>query len=198
MNRAVLVIDVQRCLCEGEYKTFESAKVIDRINQVTAKARAVGTLVVFIQHESRSGQCVHGSPGWQLAPALRTTAADKFLCKSAADSFHLTELDALLKNHRINELVICGMQTDFCVDTTTRRALGLGYPVVLVADGHTTLHNRHLSANQIIEHHNETLSSLKSFGPVVRLECAQDICFAANTVAGRTAVDPPCRPPSVA
>jgi nicotinamidase-related amidase len=179
VSRAVLVIDVQRHLCEGACETFESARIIDRINQVTSRARSAGALVVIIQHESRSGPLTYGNQGWQLAPALRTAATDTLLRKTAADSFHLTELDALLKRHAVTEVVICGMQTDFCVDTTTRRALALGYSVVLVSDGHTTLNNKHLSAAQIIEHHNETLSKISSFGPVVRLECAQEVGFVA-------------------
>ena len=179
MNRAVLVIDVQQGLCEGEYETFEAARVIDRINEVTAKARTAGAPVVIIQHESRSGPFSYGSPGWQLAPALHTTTGDTLLRKTATDSFHRTELDALLKGKGVSELVICGMQSDFCVDTTTRRALALGYPVVLVSDGHTTLDNTHLSAVQIIAHHNETLANITSFGPVVRLERAQDMSFVA-------------------
>jgi nicotinamidase-related amidase len=54
------------------------------------------------------------------------------------------------------------------VDTTTRRALALGYPVVLVADAHTTEDKEHLSAAQIIRHHNATLTNIESFGPRVR------------------------------
>ncbi len=179
MSRAVLVIDVQRTLCEGEYETFDAAGVIDRINQVTARARTAGAPVVIIQHEAPSGPLRFGSPGWQLAAALDTAPTDTFLRKTAADSFHRTELDALLRRRDVSEVVICGMQTDFCVDTTTRRALALGYPVVLLSDGHTTLDNAHLSAAQIIAHHNETLSHIDSFGVMVRLECAQDVRFVA-------------------
>jgi nicotinamidase-related amidase len=175
VTSAVLVIDVQRGLCEGEYETFESKQVIDRINEVTSKARTAGALVVVIQHESKSGLLTYGSRSWELAPMLRTAATDTLLRKTAADSFHRTELDAILKGNGITELVICGMQSDFCVDTTTRRALALGYPVVLVSDGHTTVPNKHLSAAQIIAHHNETLSNISSFGPVVRLARAQDL-----------------------
>ena len=177
MSRAVLVIDVQRGLCEGAYETFESARIIDNINQIASKARAAGVPVVVIQHESKSGLLAYGSEAWQLAPALHTVATDTLLRKTTPDSFHLTELEALLKRSAVTELVVCGMQTDFCVDTTTRRALALGYPVVLVSDGHTTLNNKHLSATQIIDHHNETLSSIGSFGPVVRLERAQEVRF---------------------
>ena len=177
MTRAVLVIDVQRSLCEGEYETFDAIGVIGRINDVTAKARAAGALVVIIQHESKGGLLVHGSRGWELAPQLQTPATDTFLRKTATDSFHLSALDAVLKQHGVAELIICGMQSDFCVDSTTRRALALGYSVVLVSDGHTPLNNTHLTAAQITRHHNETLSSIESFGVRARLESARDVHF---------------------
>jgi len=175
--RAVLVIDVQRGLCEGEYQTFDAAGVIDRINAVTAKARAAGALVVIIQHESNEGLLVHGSRGWELAPQLQIAATDTMLRKTATDSFHRTELEAILNRHGVSELVICGMQSDFCVDSTTRRALALGFPVVLVSDGHTTLDNKHLTAVQITQHHNETLSNIESFGVRARLESAREVRF---------------------
>ena len=177
MRRAVLVIDVQRGLCEGEYETFEVTQTIARINQVTSKARSAGALVIIIQHESKAEPFTYGSHGWELAPALHTVATDTPLRKTASDSFHHTELGAVLKHNAVTDLVICGMQSDFCVDTTTRRALALGYPVVLVSDGHTTTNNKHLSAAQIIEHHNQTLSNITSFGPVVRLEKASSVTF---------------------
>src|ERR1700722_8962346 len=106
VRRAVLVIDVQRSLCEGKYETFQAARTIDRINEVTAKARSAGALVVIIQHESSTGLLAHGSRGWELAPALKTGVTDTLLGKTAADSFHRTELDALLKRAAVSELVI--------------------------------------------------------------------------------------------
>jgi len=54
MKTALLVIDVQQGLCEGEHDAFASQQVIDRINKVSEKARAAGAVVVFIQHESKS------------------------------------------------------------------------------------------------------------------------------------------------
>jgi len=72
---------------------------------------------------------------------------------------------AALQARGITKLVICGFQSEFCVDTTTRRALALGYPVTLVADGHSTTDNGVLKAAQISAHHNETLANIDSFGP---------------------------------
>ncbi len=179
MTTALLVIDVQQGLCEGEYAAWQSAAVIARINEVADKARAAGALVVFIQHESTSGYLEHGSHEWQLADGLHAASTDVRVRKTTPDSFHRTELGDILGRHAVADLVICGMHTEFCVDTTTRRALALGYPVVLVADAHTSAGNAHLSPAQVIQHHNDTLTNITSFGPRVRAIASADLRIGA-------------------
>jgi nicotinamidase-related amidase len=179
VNTALLVIDVQQGLCEGEHEAFESREVIARINKVSAKARAAGTVVIFVQHESKSGHLEFGTDAWLLARDLHVEPADLRIRKTTPDSFHRTELEEILRRHAVADLVICGMHTEFCVDTTTRRALALGYPVVLVADAHTTEGTQHLSATQIIRHHNDTLASISSFGPRVRAISTEDLRIGA-------------------
>jgi nicotinamidase-related amidase len=175
MKTALLVIDVQRALCEGKYEVFGAGEVIRRINLLSAKARKANALVVIIQHESKSTVLAYQSEGWQLAEGLHTEVTDTFLRKTAADSFHKTELESLLRERNVTQLVVCGMQSDFCVDTTTRRALALNFPVTLVSDGHSTLDNEHLAAAQIIAHHNATLANISSFGPIVTLVPAEEV-----------------------
>ena len=175
MPTALLIIDVQTALCTGRYATFEADAVIARINAVSAKVRAAGGLVVLVQHESAEDAFAHGSLGWQLAPGLVVAEGDARVRKTASDAFYRTELNDLLHVKGIDRLIICGMQTEFCVDTTVRRALGLGYPVTLVSDGHSTLANRHLSAAQIVAHHNETLGYLDSFEAKVTLSTAEQV-----------------------
>jgi nicotinamidase-related amidase len=175
MSTALLVIDVQQGLCEGEQGAFESPQVIARINKVAEKVRAAGALVIFIQHESKSGYLEFGTDAWQLSRGLHVEPSDLRIRKTTPDSFHCTELEEVLKKHAIANLVICGMHTEFCVDTTTRRALALGYPVVLVEDAHTTQGNEHLSAAQVIRHHNATLTNISSFGPRVRAISTEDL-----------------------
>lgn len=180
MPRALLIIDVQRVLCEGRYACFEVARVIDRINLVSRAARAAGVPVVLIQHETTGGGSMdRGSPGWELAPGLETAPGDHRVGKRATDSFHQTELQPLLQRLGVDELVVCGLQSDFCVDTSTRRALALGYPVVLVSDGHSTLDNGVLSAALISAHHTVTLANIESFGPRVLPQAASEIRFMA-------------------
>ena len=141
MKSALLIIDVQQGLCEGEGQAFDSAAVIARINTVAQKMRQADVPVVFIQHESGPGYLEYGTPAWQLAAGLETESGDRFVRKTTPDSFLRTDLQELLQSQAVTDLTICGMHTEFCVDTTTRRALA---------------------------HHNATLTNISSFGPRVR------------------------------
>jgi nicotinamidase-related amidase len=179
MPTALLIVDVQQALCFGEYAGFEAARVIDRINLVASRFRAAACPVIVIQHESETGPLQRTSEGWRIADGLESYATDILIAKRATDSFHNTELHAVLKQRGITNLVICGLQSEFCVDTTTRRALALGYPVQLVSDGHTTMDSPVLPAALISAHHNETLVNITSFGPRVRAIPAEQVAVEA-------------------
>jgi len=179
MKTALLIIDVQCGLCTGEEAAFDIDQVIERINALGAKARTAHAPVIFIQHEEDSGPLQFGTDGWQLAARLAARPADLRVRKTTPDSFHRTDLHRLLQEQGITHLVIGGLQSDFCVDTTVRRALALGYHVVLVADGHSTVDNGVLSAAQITAHHNTTLAHMASFGPRVTVVLADEVKIGA-------------------
>ncbi len=73
---ALLIIDVQRALCAGEWAAFEIDKVIPRIDAVAAQARAAGAPVILIQHEEEHEQMRYGADGWQLADGLEAQPSD--------------------------------------------------------------------------------------------------------------------------
>lgn len=177
MKTALLVIDVQQGLCEGEGAAYGCAELIARINTVSAKARAAGVPVIFIQHESTIGYLEYASREWQLAEGLQADPGDLRIRKTTPDAFLKTRLQETLAERGVTQLAVCGMHSEFCVDTTTRKALALGYPVILLADGHTSAGNAALSAPQVIAHHNATLTNISSFGPRVRAIRCSDMQF---------------------
>lgn len=177
MQTAILVIDVQQGLCEGSDAAHDCLETVERINLVTHRARETGVPVFFIQHESNAGYLAHGSLEWQLASALQVHADDRRIRKTTPDAFLRTELNDALQSLGVKRLVVCGMHTEFCVDTTTRKALALGYPVVLVSDAHTSAGNAAISAQQVIAHHNATLTNISSFGPKVTATPHHELYF---------------------
>jgi nicotinamidase-related amidase len=134
MATALLIIDVQRALCTGEYACFEIKRVIENINGLSARARESGIPVILIQHEEKGDLLQHGSEGWQLTESLKTSPQDLRVRKTNRDSFYRTHLQAQLQDLGTDRLIICGLQTDYCVNATVRQALNLGYDVVPAAD----------------------------------------------------------------
>jgi len=175
MTTAFLAIDVQNALCKGKWAAFDVEGVVERINGVAAKARGVGAPVVFIQHEEEHEAMRFDSAGWQLHEGLDVQPQDRRVRKTTCDAFFKTELRQLLADQGISRLIVSGMQSEFCVDSTVRSALAHGFPVVLVSDGHTTLDNGVLRAAQITAHHNITLSHIGGYGPSVTVVPASEI-----------------------
>ena len=151
--RALIVVDMQVGLFAGQPPRHEAERTIARINELARATRRNG-LVVFIQHTESADGLARGSSEWALLPALDRTPADIVLEKSACDSFLETHLEATLRSRGVDELIITGCATDFCVDTTIRAAGALKFKVVVPSDGHTTRDRPHLDARSIIAHHN--------------------------------------------
>jgi nicotinamidase-related amidase len=175
MNSALLVVDLQvRLVSAAE----DGGDVIGRVAGLIERARTAATPIFFIQHESED--LAPGTAGWQIDPRLGCRDDDLVVPKKACDAFHRTGLGAALAERGIDHLVICGMMTQYCVDTTVRRAIVEGYPVTLVADGHTTIGTETLSAEQIRQHHNATLDDFGTEDCAVALAPAAEISFVAD------------------
>ncbi|VVS92761.1 cysteine hydrolase family protein [Desulfoluna spongiiphila] len=177
MKSALVVIDVQKGLFEPEPAPFDADLVISRINTLSSRGRKAGVPVVFVQHETADGALSHGAPGWELDPRLQVAPGDHLIRKTTPDSFLRTRLTELLTKLEATHLILCGYATEFCVDTTARRAAGLKYHVTLAADAHTTHDKAHAPADAIRAHHNATLPAIGSYGVPIDAILSRDIVF---------------------
>lgn len=179
---ALLVIDVQHGLFVSSPPPAEATEVIERINTLTARARAHAVPVIFIRHEQSSDGLIPGSAPHALDARLHVTSGDLQIDKTTPDAFLRTPLGDKLDALKIKHLVICGYSTEFCVDSTVRRAAGLGYDVTLVADAHTAHDKPHASGEQIRRHHNATLPAISSFGVRITAIDSAAIVFHAGAL----------------
>jgi nicotinamidase-related amidase len=178
--KALLVIDVQKGIYAWEdHEVQAGGALIATINRLIAAARIAGVPVFFVQHEDE--EIVAGTPAWGFVDGLDVRKdGDRFVRKTHGSAFHDTGLAETLAQLGVDEVVICGLQTEFCVDSTVRQAVNLGLGVTLVADGHSTFDTETLTAPQIIAHHNGTLASY------VRVVGGDEVDFAATVQAGRS------------
>ncbi|MFC5474788.1 isochorismatase family protein [Paraherbaspirillum soli] len=169
VETALLVVDVQKSLLdEGPWN---AEGVLTAIERVSAAARAAEAPIVFVRD-------LGVVPDGELSPRLTVLAGDVVVEKSYCDSFLGTDLLSQLQFKGVKRLVVAGMQTDYCIDTTCRRAASLGFNVVLVADAHTTVDHEHLQAEQIVAHHNRILRRLSASEGSVTVLKSTEIVFA--------------------
>jgi nicotinamidase-related amidase len=108
-------------------------------------------------------------------PTLIQHPDDIVVSKTVNDSFYNSDLDAILKEQGIAELFITGCATDFCVDATVHSALSKDYNIVIVKDCHTTANRPHLSAEQVIQHHNWIWENMYSTNGKIKLVSSKDL-----------------------
>ena len=119
-----------------------------------------------------------GSVGWKLHSAIPPPAAGGPLVrKPASDAFCRTPVQAELDKLGVGRLVVAGLQTEYCVDTTCRAAVSGGRAVLLAADAHTVEAGGELPAERIVAHHNAVLDGFGNDERVVRVRPAGMIRF---------------------
>lgn len=156
---ALLVIDAQAGIIEGPDigPVYQKDDLIHTLTLLIQTARKSGIPVLYVQDLDVGEE---NSPEFQIHPEIAPLPDEWIIQKKATDAFHRTDLHEKLQSLGINHLVITGCKTEYCVDTTCRRATTLLYDVTLVQDGHSTTDNKILTAEQIIDHHNTNLHGL--------------------------------------
>ncbi|MFZ5895302.1 MAG: isochorismatase family protein [Myxococcota bacterium] len=163
---ALVIIDLQvASFVRGD--KYDLPATLERINALATSVRAGGGRVIFVLHDGTPEQdLIPHTPGWQLLPELERVPADVIVRKTLNDAFAGTTLASELEAASVRTLAIAGWATDYCVDSTVRSAVSRGYQVLVPSDAHTVSHRAHLTAPQIIAHHNSIWAGLIASPPV--------------------------------
>jgi nicotinamidase-related amidase len=77
---------------------------------------------------------VHGEAGHDLIPALSPIAGEPVIDKPGKGAFYATDLETILRNRGVTHLIVCGVTTEVCVNTTVREANDRGYDCLVLDD----------------------------------------------------------------
>lgn len=159
--QTLLIVDAQVNQFEPPMAVHDGPLILGRLKSLVKRARSAGVPVAFIQNDGGEvDPDFPGTSGWALHPELLPIGSEKVYRKSTTDSFHETGLLEDLRAAGIEDLVIAGMQSNYCIDATTRRAVQEGFNVTLVSDAHSTFSFTEEPASAIIVAQNIALGEL--------------------------------------
>lgn len=142
MNRALLVIDVQREYFDGAFPIRHPVGHLATILEMMDAAKKAKIPTVVIRHhqpDPESPVFRKGSDMWQLHDDVESRPRDVLIDKQLPGSFTNTPLDGFLKERNIDTVSITGYMTQVCCDTTAREAFHRGYKVEFLRDATGTL-----------------------------------------------------------
>jgi nicotinamidase-related amidase len=142
MNRALLVIDVQREYFDGAFPIRHPVGHLEAILEVMDAAHGANIPTVVVRHHQPDPESPifrKDSDLWQLHDEVAQRPRDILIDKQLPGSFTGTPLDEFLKERGIDTVSIAGYMTQICCDTTARQAFHRGYNVEFLRDATGTL-----------------------------------------------------------
>lgn len=168
--QALLVLDIMNAIFELPVPLHDPDGFVDRVCGLLDRARAQRVPVVHFRQLGPEGSLfAPGGRGREFHPRVAPASDELVIDKREPDMFVGTSLSELLAERDVEEVVICGVATEACVDTTVRSAWAKGFRVVLAAGAHTTTANAVLSAEQIVKHHELVLARFARVVPAAEI-----------------------------
>lgn len=175
MKQALLVIDVQNdYFYQGKMELELPQEALYQINKVEEFFIANNLPIVYIQHikdQENADFFKRGTRGSLLHEELRVDSSSIIMEKQYPNSFFKTNLIEILKSLKIEQVVITGMMTHMCIDSTTRASKELGYNPIVLSDATATkkltFQNFEVTAEKV---QLSFLSALENFSQVITTE----------------------------
>ena len=147
---ALLVIDMQDFFLDESSPTFTCGglAILPKLKGLISAFREGGLPVIYTRHVHNpqlndigimgwwwEGICLEGSPESEVHKSIAPLPEDKVILKHRYSAFYNTDLETVLRCLNIEDLVICGIMSNLCCESTARDAYFRDYRVFFMADG---------------------------------------------------------------
>ncbi len=173
----LLVIDFQKGMTK--YMPYALDQTIHTIQSLVSLFRTQGLPVIYVRHTEGEEEFKEGTDDWQVDPRVGPLPGEFIFNKSHSSSFKETPLKPYLNEHGIQKLILCGMQTEYCIDTTAKAGFEHGFEIWIADQGHTTFDNSVIPADKIYLHYNKIIFN-DSFSKVLTYKEIEKMILSHN------------------
>lgn len=155
-TKALLVVDVQTALINAH--PAHERSLIGYLQQLLQAARQNNVEVIYVRHDDGKGTPLeHGTDGWQIYKEVAPLKGEKIFDKRYNSAFKETGLHEYLQKKQIQTILLTGMQTEYCIDTTCKIAFEKGYRVVIPRGATSIFQHGGLTGDQLIQFYEDEI-----------------------------------------
>lgn len=172
MYDALLIIDVQTALMK-EHPCNE-VEFIQTIKELIGSFRANHKPILYVQHDGGIGdELESGSEGWSIYHEIAPLSSDVLVEKKFNSAFRQTTLKEELDKIGAKSILMCGMQTEYCMDVSVKVAFEHGYHVTMVKNSTTTFDNEFSKGEKLTQYFEDKIWNNR-YAKVISLEAFED------------------------
>lgn len=147
----LLVVDVQHLIVTPDLYHYDL--FVNSVRQLLHFARKNNTEIIYIRHDD-GVELTKGADGFDIFDDFAPLPGDEIFDKHFNSAFKGTGLTAYLHSKNENQIMIVGLQTDYCIDATIKCGFEHGFEMIVPADCNTTVANEYLSGEQSYRYYN--------------------------------------------
>lgn len=136
----LLVIDTQRAITDEKLYQFE--QFTDNVKLLIKTARKNDIEVIYVRHDDGPGcELTRGEDGFEIYDAFKPVEGEQIFDKNVNSAFKETGLLEYLKNKEEKDIIVVGLQTDYCIDAVIKCGFEHGFHMIVPEYANTTVDN---------------------------------------------------------
>ncbi|MCM1040293.1 MAG: cysteine hydrolase [Ruminococcus sp.] len=152
----LLVVDIQKGITDDRLYEFEN--FIENCQQLIGVARKNNIEVIYIQHDDGPGTGFSiGDEDFEISDLVKPVNDEKIYVKDINSCFGNKDFEKYLLDSNEKELIIIGLQTNFCIDATVKSAFEKGYKVIIPNGANSTFDNDYMDKETTYKYYNEMI-----------------------------------------
>jgi len=150
----LLIVDTQKLITNERLYKFD--KLVTNIRTLIRTARQNNIEVIYIRHDDGEGEpLTKGTDGFEIHEAFAPDEGEMIFDKTVNSPFRDTGLLEYLKYKGETELIVAGLQTDYCMDATVKCGFEHGFKVYVPDYTNSTFDNAFMTAEETYRYYNE-------------------------------------------
>ncbi len=150
----LLVVDTQKLITTEKLYNFDM--FVSNVKTLIGKAREQQIEVIYIRHDDgENGDLIKGTEGFEIYEGFKPVEGEQIFDKKVNSPFRGTGLLEYLKYKGEKEIIVTGLQTDYCIDATVKCGFEHGFHMIVPAGANTTVDNDFMVAEESYKYYNE-------------------------------------------